>query len=128
MATIISEDIKDLIVAGLSGYTFKTNLFIGKQLDKPNNCITILDSPGEPPESTFTYKKGIQILVRNSNYVAGYIVAQEVVDLLNMLSNQTIGGKNYILIKAEGDILPLGYDKSKNRVGFSINFLVEISQ
>lgn len=128
MAATVSLDIKDLIEAGLSGYVFKTNLFIGKQLDEPNNCITVLDAPGEPPESTFTFKKGIQILVRNSSYLSGYGAAQEVMNLLNSFANTVIDIRRYILIKAEGDIIPLGYDKSKNRAMFSINFLVEISQ
>lgn len=124
-----SIDIKNIIVASeIEGYTFGTNLFVGSQPDKPNNCITIFDTPGDEAYQDFTYKPSFQVMIRNSSFTNGYALAHSIKELLHNFSNTTVGGTWYLQILATSDILHIGKDKSKRRELFSINFAVERSQ
>lgn len=123
-----SIDIKDILIAGGFGYTFGTNLFVSKMPDKPNDCIAIYDRAGVEPYQLFTYNRAVQIIVRNEDYQAGWTIAKQIMTILHDIVNRTVNSTKYIIIKASSDILSLGYDESKDRVQFSINFDIELSQ
>lgn len=98
---IPSIDIKDIIVAESSlALTFATDLFIGQEPAEPDNCVTIFDTPGFPPQ--LTYKKGedyfypsIQIRVRSQNYTTGWNLINDIKEFLHARSHETINATVY---------------------------------
>ena len=121
-----SKDIKDMLVAesGLN-LTFNSNLFIGRMPGSPRNAIAILDSYGFPPDLGLTevgYERpSIQIIVRNNNYDAGMIIAQNIKDSLHGRSHETWNGTLYTVITCSSGPAPLGWDEN-SLAQFSINF------
>jgi len=124
--TAPSEDIKDYIVSlGTLGLTFATNLFIANEPAEPNNCVTIKDYGGYGTDLGLTtqgYERpSIQIMVRNTGYIAGYALAESIQVALHGLSHQTINGTVYTVIYCTSGPASLGKDES-GREKFSINF------
>jgi len=107
------------------GLTLASNLFIAEQPAKPNNCVTVIDTGGYGTDlglETQGYERpSIQILVRNTGYIAGYDLAQSIQVALHGLSHQTINGTVYTVIQCTSGPASLGQDES-GREQFSVNF------
>jgi len=61
--------------------TEATNLFLGFQPDMPDNCITIYDTSAVVSDDSHainTDQVGIQILVRNNNYLEARNISQNI--------------------------------------------------
>lgn len=122
-----SDDIKDMLEAESSslGLTFGTNLFIGKEPMTPRNCVTIFDTPGFPPYlglHTVGYEyPSIQIRVRNSSYVVGWALANDIKDLLHGKHSETWNGTLYTAVYCSSSPALLDWDDSNN-ARFIINF------
>jgi hypothetical protein len=126
-----SEDIKDILEAESSlGLALGTDLFIGKEPADPNNCVTIFDTPGLPPQLTLAGKgedyfyPSIQVRVRNTNYLTAYSLADSIRDVLHGLAHETWNGTLYILIQCTQGPALLDWDEN-NRCRFIINFNVQ---
>ncbi|MBW2030730.1 MAG: hypothetical protein JRJ31_16830 [Deltaproteobacteria bacterium] len=123
-----SEDIKDILEQSSVGVgTFGTDLFIGREPDSPNDCVTIYDTGGQEPVMNYTYDyPTVQIRVRGSRmgYKAAWTKANSIKEALNGLTNETWNSTRYIQIEAMGDPLFLGYDKEQRPV-FVINFSIQ---
>lgn len=118
-----SEDVKDMLVAGL-GYTFGTDLFVASLPTTPNDCVLISDTGGQAQEKYGLEKPNIQILLRNINYQSGYDLIRNIKYYLHESRNgETWNGTRYILIANRSDILYLGQDE-KNRYQWSLNFQI----
>jgi len=123
-----SEDIKDMLVAETS-LVFATDLFIAKEPAKPDNVVTIFDTPGFPNQLTYngdeTYQfPSIQIRIRNRVYLTGWELAKEIMDHLHGRAQETVNGTLYSLIRAMGEPVPLHWDKN-DRIIFIINFNIQ---
>jgi hypothetical protein len=122
-----SEDVKDILEAdGSLSLTFPTNLFIGKEPDTPDTCVTIFDT-GEFP-AMLTMIKGenyfyptIQIMVRDNGYTAGYTLISNIRDALHGVSHETRNNAVYEVIYCVSGPQLLDYD-SHNRARFVANF------
>lgn len=127
---ITSEDIKDMLVAESSlGLVFTNNLFIGREPTKPDDCVTIFDTPGFPPQLTFKQSEryeypSIQIRIRNKSYKDGLELAQDIKDSLHGRAQETWNGTLYSLIQCSGSPTLLDWDEN-NRARFIINFNVQ---
>jgi len=125
-----SEDIKDLLVEQSSlGLTFKTNLFVGREPDHPNDVVTIFDTPGFGPMLTMTkesryFYDSIQIRVRSEDYLTGYELALSILDFLHGKSHEEVNETYYSLIQCVNGPALLDWDKN-NRARFFINFNVQ---
>ena len=113
----------------LVGLTFATDLFVGKEPNSPDNCVTIFDTPGYPPQLTFLKGEryeypSIQIRVRNRGYVAGFAMAESIKELLHGYGQVTINGTFYSLIQCTGGPTLLDWDE-KERARFILNFNVQ---
>ena len=118
-----SEDVKDMLVAGL-GYVFGTDLFIASQPTSPNNCTLVSDTGGQGQEEYGLEKPNIQIMLRNNSYQSGYDLIRNIKYYLHdARNNETWNGTKYILIACRSDILYLGQDE-KNRYQWSLNFQI----
>ncbi len=126
-----SEDIKDILDGDSAlGLTFKTDLFVEEQIDKPNATITVRDSGGPQPQYHMPvdtiFKPTVQIMARGT--AGGYLVAHELLQdiraTLEALSNYTINGARYLGFWTDGDIISVGLDESKRPL-LSLNLRME---
>jgi len=122
-----SEDVKDMLVAESSlGLTFATNLFIGREPSTPDDCVTIFDTSGLPPQLTLKqgedyYYPSVQIRVRNNSFQTGWTLANNIMISLHGRSHETWNGTLYTVIYCSSGPALLDWDDN-NRARFIINF------
>ena len=123
----VSEDVKDMLAAESSlALTFKKDLFIGMEPSKPDNTVTIFDTPSFPPDMMMDpteryYRSSCQIRIRNRDYETGMSLARNIFELLHARANEVWNGATYTVIKATGEPSWLDLD-ANNRSRFIINF------
>jgi len=121
-----SVDIADMLVdeSGL-GLTIGTNLFVGEEPAKPDDCVTIFDTQGFPPYLGLTeqgyYYPSVQIRVRSNVYRTGYTLMNDIMVSLHGRAQETRNGTLYSVIYASGDPGLLGWDEN-HRCWFITNF------
>lgn len=95
MTKAITEDVRDILTTA-SIVDVNWPLFIGEEPDAPNNCATLYDIPGDPPNPKFLldYPR-FMVRVRSTSYVQGFNKAEQIKDALLGLPSQTIGGIRY---------------------------------
>ncbi len=128
-----SVDIKDMLEAESSlGLVFLTNLFIGREPNKPNDCVTIFDTPGGLPmlalnkaDSNYYYPS-VQIRVRRAmnSYLDGWELVNVIKELLHGVGPEIWNGTTYTLIKCTGEPFLLGWDENQ-RPWFIVNFDIQ---
>jgi hypothetical protein len=125
-----SDDIKDIILSesalNLLFGDEDGNLFIGREPAKPDNCISIFDTPGYGPALTLgndvnLYYPSIQIRVRNKSYIVGYDLIFDIMKLLHGRGPEIVNGMVYLAIVCVGEPTLLDWD-ANNRVRFICNF------
>lgn len=124
-----SEDIKDMLEAESSlGLTFATNLFIGKEPSSPDDCVTIFDTFGSPPQLTLDNQKyenpSIQIRVRSVDYKTGWNLIADIVDVLHGQAQKTWNTTLYSVIYATNSPALLDWDDN-DRCRFIVNFNIQ---
>lgn len=126
----VSEDIQDILDSISSlGLELGTDLFIGRVPPKPNDCVTVLDVMGYPPQLTLQQGEdyeypAFQVRVRNTDYLNGYTLANNIKTELHGRAGETWNGTFYSLIKCVGGPALLSWDEA-NRATFLINFDVQ---
>ena len=133
-----SKHIKDLLVQeGLGTFaetaSNKWSINIGSQPDKPDNCITIYDTPGSTVDKTFTganhlYHSTFQVRVRSKVY----LTAHEQCELIRTTLDQftTKGRTDKLLVEFDGTVydniamddesIPLTQDEKRRHI-FVVN-------
>ena len=125
-----SVDISDILEAESSlGLILGENLFIGKEPDSPNNCVTIFDTPGFPPQLTYIqgenyFYPSIQIRVRNIDYLDGWEMVNDIKNLLHGRGQETWNGTLYSVIVCVAEPSLLDWDKN-GRAHFVITFNIQ---
>ncbi len=122
----VSIDVKDMLEAASLGLQYRTNLFIAKEPDSPDNCVTIFDTPSWAPDYSINaevyYRSSCQIRIRNNKYTTGMTVARNIFDSLHArVDNLTWNGTVYTVIEATGEPALLVFD-GNNRAIIIINF------
>jgi hypothetical protein len=123
----VSEDVKDMLAAESAlALTFAKDLFRGVEPSKPDNTVTIFDTPSFPPDVSMEedgkyYRSSCQIRIRNKSYSAGMALARTIFELLHARANEVWNGTTYNLIQATGEPAWLDMD-ANNRSRFIINF------
>ena len=87
-----SEDIKDMITQSDGIGTFGEDVFISSEPASPDICTTIYDTGGLPVDlATDLYYPTVQIRLRGrvGGYSAAYLKAQDIVQLLHGVHNET---------------------------------------
>jgi len=94
-----TEDVKDLLVnagIGTFGGEADWSIYIGSEPNKPNNIITLYDTPGIASNPKFRLDEPrFQVRVRSKNYNIGFQKAIEVSAQLQGLPSQTFNGTRY---------------------------------
>ena len=123
----VSEDVKDMLAAESAlALTYAKDLFRGVEPAKPDNTVTIFDTPSFPPDIYLDpderyYNSSFQIRVRNKSYSVGIALARTIMELLHARANEVWNGTTYNVIQASGEPAWLDMD-SNNRSRFIINF------
>lgn len=124
-----SEDIKDMLESESSlGLTFQTDLFVGREPSKPDNCVTIFDTPGYPPMLTLGndsqyYYPSVQIRVRNRDYQDGYALISSIVALLHGKHHEVWNNTHYSVIACVSE--PFLLDWQEHNARFVCNFNIQ---
>lgn len=123
---IPSIGIKDLLLA--KGYAFGGSLdwavYIGKQPDSPDNCVTIYDSGGGTPSPLWLLDyPHVQVRVRSRNgqYQEAMVTAKDIKSIILGQPSQDLNGDRWVQFNLAGDIGFMGYDKNE-RPEFVLNF------
>jgi len=126
-----SEDIKDMLEAESAlAFTFGTDLFIGKEPATPDNCVTLFDTGGMPPQLTLTgqgedyFYPSIQVRVRNRAYMTGWLLAENIREALHGRAQETWNGTLYTLVHCSSGPAFLDWDDN-GRARIVINFLIQ---
>lgn len=124
MANAPSVLLKTLLTThtGTSGWTIE----IGLAPDKPNQVITILDTPGigqDPNPKWLLDYPTCQVMVRGdvSDYLATQDEARAVKDILLGIDSQDVLGDRLVAVNMNGDIGFIGRDEDMRPL-FAMNF------
>jgi len=123
----VTIDIKDMLEDDSSlALEYGVDLFISKEPPKPNNCITLYDTPSCPPEraldvDNIRYNSSVQIRVRNLDYITGMTLARNIMTSLLERAQETWNGALYTFIQATGEPALLHRDEN-DRVLIITNF------
>ena len=116
-----SEDIKDQILLStdspMSELEFGKNLFIGREPARPDDCVTIFDTPGFPPDrhydpETRYYRPSVQIRVRAREYVNAYTMITLIKESLHNLPYIAINDTVYTGIFCSQEPALLDWDEN----------------
>jgi len=118
-----SIDIRHILEAkddssGSFDLIFGTNLFIGREPTTPKNCVTIYDTPGFPPylgltDTGYEYPS-IQIRVRNTSYVDGWNMINDIMSCLHGISQKIWNETLYSVIYCSSGPALLDWDDNGN--------------
>ncbi|MBC7340891.1 MAG: hypothetical protein H5U02_00295 [Clostridia bacterium] len=120
---MLSEDIGNYLQINGVG-TVGTDIFLGQLPAAPDNVVALFEYAGEPPDlhSSVEYP-GLQVLVRNKSYVAGRQKIEQTRNVLHGLTEATINGRRYLLVRARQSPEALPRDEN-GRALFVCNFRV----
>lgn len=120
-----ARDIVTLLESSPFGLgTFGQTLFVSREPTSPDDCVTVYDTGGFPPDVVANYQRPtVQVRVRNKSYESGWSAINGIRDALHGLHQEVISGTRYIAIWATGEPACIGYDES-NRALFTINFRI----
>ena len=121
------EDIKDMLVGESSlALDYASNLFLNYVPDTPDNCTTILTTPGYPPvitlgKDTELFYPSIQIIVRNRSPQIGYNLAFQIMTALHGRGPETWNQTTYLSILCTTEPYLIKWDE-RSRCYHSCNF------
>lgn len=72
--------------------SFKVDIFVSKEPDSPDNCVTVYSTGGLPddclePDERSSEIPNFQVRVRNADYAAGHAVMEAIRAVLNKRKN-----------------------------------------
>lgn len=116
----IAIDIKDMLVADSSlGLILADNLFIAREPDQPDNCVTLYDIAGAQPDITLNNENynrdAFQVRVRNNSYIAGMQQMYAIIDSLHGRINEEWNNTTYTFIRMYMPPFVLQWDEN-NRI------------
>lgn len=116
-----SYDIYTMLEDSASGVnlTLGTNLFVGSEPSLPKNCVTIFDTASYPPYLSIKGEVGyeypsVQIRVRNSNYINGWNLINNIKDALHGKHWETWNDSLYTIIACVSGPALLDWDDNNN--------------
>lgn len=126
-----SKHIKDMLEDDSSlGLTFKDNLFIGIEPATPDNCVTIIDTPGGAVHLALQkkysdyYYPSVQIRIRHNDYIIGWELAEDIVISLHARAGETWDSMYYTLVRCVNGPSKMDHDKNERYI-FITNFEIQ---
>lgn len=111
----LSLDIRDMLVADTDlELVFAKNLFVGREPEHPDNCVTLFDTGGGAPSLTYSKQEynwdTIQVRVRNNSYLDGMKQMYSIKKALHGIVNVQQNDMFYTLIRMYMPPFALGWD------------------
>jgi len=127
-----SKDVKDMLEAESDlGLVFATNLFYGREPTEPDNCVTVFDTPGRPPQLTLGaqsednyYYPSVQIRVRNNDQDDAWALMEDIKEALHGRAGETWNGTFYSVIICASEPSFLDWDDN-DRIRLIINLNIQ---
>jgi len=119
-----SADIAAYLAANLTGgHVVGTDIFSSQMPDAPDTAICVYQTGGLKPygQDSVEYP-GIQIIVRAAAAADAEALANQILLLLKLVVNVTIGSHVYHYIEPQGSFINMGQD-DKLRVACTISFI-----
>jgi len=123
-----SVDIADMLVSDSAlGLEIGVDLFVGKEPARPQNCVTIRDTYGMPPQLTMEGQgmgyeyPSVQILVRNQDYRTAETLIHDIMLSLHGRANETWNDTLYTVIYCANGPALLTWDDNE-LAKFVVNF------
>jgi len=123
--SIMVKDIADYLATKGIG-TVTVDLFYGSEPSSPNDCITVYEYGGSPPDLQAELEfPGLQVRARNDSYTSAREKLGAIQTALEQIGNEydptlaegiTINGTFYPSIKAVSGVLPLREDESERTI------------
>ena len=108
--------------------TLGTNLFLGREPDSPDTCVTLYETGGAGPDDTFggdtapsLENPGLQVRSRAAAYSTAQSLAVDVWSLLAKVINETLTSTKYLKISPVQSPFALDRD-DQDRMIFVCNF------
>jgi len=129
----VVEDIANMLLAESSfGFTLGDDLHLYREPPKPDNTVSIFESPGMPPvgllgsnEDTKHYERPtFTVRIRNTDPEAGFTLAYQIMQVLQARAQETWGSYFYSVIYLMSGPAMLDWDAS-NRIRIILNFNVQ---
>lgn len=132
-------DIKDMLeteINSLYPLNLGDNLHISVMPDSPIDCVALYDTSSSPSEMTMDdtpaseiKNGGFQVLIRNTNWLTCYSIAQAVEDVLQGKANELWNNTYYLFIQKLSGPMQLTQEIPKKRQHIlSLNFIVKRSK
>lgn len=117
-----SQDIAKYLAAQSVG-TFGTNIFVGREPTAPDECTTIYDTGGQPPDTDTQdlLRPKFQVRVRSATYEGGYAKQTQIRDLLILNAPIQTADSVFVAIFVDTDFIALGRD-DKERYISTMNY------
>ena len=109
------------------GTSSTRTICIGEMPDSPDACICLYPRPGrsrEPYSGGELARPELHVEIRAATYLAAVAKRDAVMTALHALTNTTINGNLYVVVRAQGEMTSLGRD-GRNRSIVSQNFLIK---
>ena len=104
---------------------FATNLFVGKEPTKPDDCVTIFDTGGQPPQLNLMNQgyefPSINIRVRSRDYQTGWTMIDNIKTALHGRAQQVCNDTLYSVIYCASGPVHMDWDEN-SRARFVVNF------
>ena len=118
-------DIADYLASEIAALVVDANLFVGDEpADSPDECVTIVGSPGYDNESGIEIRP-FQVIVKNTSYVPTQTLAYDVYDLLMNKPGFPSTIEDVFYCEVLNSPSPLQRDE-RGRWVFSMNFLLRM--
>lgn len=102
--------------------TLEQDIFLGTMPDKPDDCFSLFEYAGSPPPLHWNGEyPGLQVRTRSRSYLSGKQKAMAISKTLHGMSEITLQGVRFLLIRANGSPEVLKRDET-NRTEWIINF------
>lgn len=130
----VTFDIQALISPD-TNWVWGENMFAGKEPPKPNNTLTLFDTPGggnflgtkrdedDPGSDAYEYT-AFQIRIRNHDYNEGMKQARAIKNLLHGIGNTVVNETLYTVIEALDNPSLLDWDDN-DRARIIVNFTAQ---
>jgi hypothetical protein len=123
-ALVLAQLLSAANVGTYTGTTSGGTIFLAKEPETPDKCITLYNSAGFTPNPKWAVDfPSVQVRVRGSKnaYVASRAFAQSAKDALLGVTSQAVTGGRLVSVTMMGDLMDLPFDQS-NRPLHVINF------
>ena len=108
-----ANDLAIYLASKIAALTVGTNVFVGSEPTTPADCVTLYDTGGSAPYqdysgTEFVTHPSVQIRVRNSAYLTGDILINDIKDVVKRIVHTSLSGTRYDGVFISNEPIHLG--------------------